>query len=96
MHHQIKIDVIHFNQIEAGTKTCELRFNDRDYEAGDTITLQETVHSAQAMRQGKPLEYTGREIKITVTHVLLNVEGLQPHWVILSFRKNHGNNTNSD
>lgn len=39
MHHDLKIEEQYFDRIADGTKTFEIRFNDRGYQTGDTVTL---------------------------------------------------------
>ena len=41
--HNLKIDDEFFREIESGKKTFEIRFNDRDYRAGDIITIQSNL-----------------------------------------------------
>lgn len=53
MEHKVKILPEYFERVLEGLKTFEIRNNDREYETGDTIILQEW-DSEQ--------EYTGREI----------------------------------
>lgn len=60
-HHEVKLEIFYFTQVELGYKTFEIRENDRDYQAGDKITLKEfcKTHSY----------YTGRSISFTVGYV---------------------------
>lgn len=37
MEHPLKIEQCYLDRLIGGTKTCELRYNDRDYQIGDTI-----------------------------------------------------------
>ncbi len=37
MKHQLKIKPEYYERIKDGSKTCEIRFNDRDYHRGDVI-----------------------------------------------------------
>lgn len=70
-----------------GAKTFEIRFNDRDFEVGDHLVLRETVYSGKQMRNGRPLEYTGRQIEVEVTHILFGpIYGLLEGWVIMSVK----------
>jgi len=93
--HELKTDSEVFQAVLDGCKTWEIRFNDRDFQEGDTLTLRETLHTGAEMKPrhdggfpgttspGKPLVYTGREMTTTVTHVLKGY-GLQSGWVGLS------------
>lgn len=84
MIHSLKTDPAVFQAVFDGSKTHEIRLNDRDFRVGDTLNLIETESSGDAMRNGLPLKYTGRAIERRVSHVL-NGYGLNPDWVILSF-----------
>lgn len=37
--HQLKIHLTHYERVKEGTKTFEVRFNDRQYQKGDQVTL---------------------------------------------------------
>lgn len=39
MHHEIKIDEPFYHAVAEGRKTFEIRYNDRGYNAGDTVEL---------------------------------------------------------
>jgi len=39
--HELKILPVHFDAVEDGVKTFELRLNDRDYKVGDVLWLKE-------------------------------------------------------
>jgi hypothetical protein len=70
-HHELKIDPHILGLIARGEKTCEIRYNDRDFQPGDTILLRETVHEGSDMHVRKlPLQYTGKELRVRVSHVL--------------------------
>jgi len=38
--HCLKVEPKHFEDLLLGNKTCEIRYNDRDYQVGDDIVLQ--------------------------------------------------------
>ena len=38
-HHDLKIEERYLEEVIAGRKTFEIRFNDRDYQVGDTVSL---------------------------------------------------------
>mgnify|MGYP003652085438 FL=1 len=87
MHHKLKTDSDPFYAVLLGEKTHEIRFNDKDYQVGDTLSLQLTEYTGEEMRNGKPLEYVFCEnISLKVTHVLKGY-GLKDGWVILSVKK---------
>lgn len=81
--HELKTDPAVFAAVLSGAKTHEIRANDRGFAVGDILLLRETVSTGEAMRAGALLEYTGREITRTVSHVLTGY-GLQDGWCILS------------
>lgn len=85
--HQLKTDPIPFQDVLDKDKTFEIRLNDRDFKVGDYLELLETKYSTEEMLMSKkPLEYTGRYIQATITHMLQNYQGLRDGWCILSFR----------
>ena len=54
MHHDLKLFTKYFQSVVDGKKRSEVRYNDRNYQVGDTITL----HEGQPGLSG--FEYTGR------------------------------------
>jgi hypothetical protein len=78
MEHKLKCWPEHYAAIDGGYKTVELRLNDRPYQRGDALLLQEW----------EPVEngYTGRELRVRVTHVLSGGPWLAPGYVALSIR----------
>lgn len=85
MEHLLKTDPAVFDDVAAGNKTFEIRFDDRGYQVGDTLRLRKTLHPGAAMRAGAPLVFTGDECVRVVTHILRGpLYGLAEGWVILS------------
>lgn len=70
-HHNVKINDHWYRLLSRGIKNYELRFDDRDYQTGDTIRMQA---SREWMHEDR-----------TIVHVLKNIDGLAPGWVVLSF-----------
>jgi len=71
-HHELKTNPDVFQLSFEGKKNYEIRWNDRNFQVGDTLTLKETAYSYKEMtdiEDPKPLVYTGRELKETVNHV---------------------------
>jgi ASC-1-like (ASCH) protein len=68
--HELKIKEAYYNRVADGTKKCEIRLNDRDFQTGDRIHFYIDG------------EMVGKEYLIT--HVLHFPEGLKDGWVVLS------------
>lgn len=83
--HKLKTDPLVFEEVVQGRKTHEVRYNDRNFQVGDTLLLEKTKYSSQEMLEGAPLEYTGATFTCAVTHVLSGY-GLQEGWVVLSIK----------
>lgn len=76
MKHEIKIAPQYFCRVEDGTKTFEVRNNDRGYQPGDIVVMKE-FDKTKLPKDAKTLSedelkvaYTGREIKKRVGYVL--------------------------
>jgi hypothetical protein len=86
--HSLKIWAEYFNAVASGQKTVELRNNDRSYAVGDTLILREWLPSTEEIMdtmQGKSADgTTGRECRVTVTHITRGDAWLQPGIVALS------------
>lgn len=85
--HELKSWPELFLPVLRGEKTAELRYNDRNYQVGDILHLREWEPDKQ--------DYTGRECKRRITHVLHGVghvgaiepyKGLHGKFVMLSLR----------
>ena len=89
---ELKCDKTHFWDVWTGAKTHEVRYNDRHYAVGDLLVLKETLYSYKSMEMDSetyPLQYTGREILVEVTHILRdNVisVALREDWCVLSIK----------
>lgn len=73
--HELKCDEDYFDAVVRGTKTFELRYNDRGYQAGDTVWLRETRH--------KGGWWTNRSARFTIGYILAT-PGLREGWVAFS------------
>lgn len=82
-HHELKTDPEVFQMTWDGKKGYEIRINDRDYQSGDSVILKETRLNGAAMRDGAPLEYTGRVIEAVINSVIKDY-GMHENWVILN------------
>ncbi|MPZ58466.1 MAG: DUF3850 domain-containing protein [Rhizobiales bacterium] len=67
--HSLKIWPQLFEQVLSGAMTCMLRRNDRGFEVGDELLLEEFRY-----RLG---EYTGRKCRVRVTHMWVGDEYVQ-------------------
>ena len=73
--HVLKCQQPFFEAVQSGEKSFELRYNDRGFQAGDTIRLREVTSSMSI--------WTGRECVRRITYVLSGW-GLRENWVALS------------
>lgn len=80
----LKIYKRFFEEHLSGVKNYELRFNDRNYQAGDLLILKEIEYDGT---------YTGRYIYLIILSILsweeLDVKGLQDGYVLLSTTQIH-------
>lgn len=74
--HHIKCWPDVFEEMRAGRKTAEFRYNDRDYQVGDTLLIREWDTATAA--------YTHREITRAITHVLQGGFGVPAGYAMLS------------
>lgn len=85
--HELKTDPDVFQAVWMEHKTYEIRFDDRDFEKADWLTLKETKYTGEEMMKGSPLIYTGREVDVVVMHKLKGMYGIKDGWCILSFHE---------
>lgn len=81
--HTLKCDPAAYEATVRCLKTFEIRKDDRGFEVGDLLHLQETKWSGIEMRAGAPLEYTTRNLTVRVTHKLTGY-GITDGWCCLS------------
>ena len=85
--HQLKTDPTPFRELWKRLKTCEVRnCAGRSFRVGDHLELCETEYSGEDMSVGSPLTYTGRMIKVLITHMQKGYD-LPEKIVVLSFRE---------
>lgn len=84
MIHYLKTEPIHFQAVLDGSKTVELRIDDRNFEVGDTLILLEHIYNSQGESH-----YSGAICVRMITHILRDPDErwLQPGVVALSVRK---------
>lgn len=83
MHRDLKCWPEYFQPICDGTKTVEVRLDDRGYQVGDVLRLHEWALTAAAPLAG---HYTGRTVDVVVTHILRDIPGLGHGFVAMSIR----------
>ena len=76
--HELKCWPEHYTPLAEGLKTAELRFNDRGYKAGDTLTLREYVPDTKI--------YTGQFVRRRIRHVA-DISAWAPGYVLLSLEE---------
>lgn len=81
--HVLKTDPEVFQATWDEEKPYEVRFDDRNFQVGDELLLVETVNSGEAMKDGAPVEFTGRCVLQDITHKLKGKYGLLPGWCVL-------------
>ena len=81
MEHELKVMPEYFRSIKDGTKTFELRNNDRDFRIGDTLRLREWNHG---------VEYTGQEVSRRVVYKLEGFGGLKACYCMLGLERTCG------
>lgn len=65
--HTLKCWPLYFSEILSGQKTFDLRYDDRGYQVGDRLQLQEYLRPMGDDRVGT---YTGRELTVDVSYIL--------------------------
>lgn len=79
MVHELKIKSEYFNKVLSGEKTFEIRFNDRGFNVGDILILNEFFEG----------EYTGKKINVKVIYLLSHKdfqEGIPDGYVVLGIK----------
>lgn len=91
--HDLKIQKNFYKDVITGRKTFEIRKNDRDFQVGDLLNLQEIDEDNQAQL------FTGEEVKMKITYITdfaqqngYVVLGIEP-WLDV---KKEGDNARSD
>lgn len=93
--HHLKTLPVYFDAVERGDKPFEVRFNDRDYQAGDILVLQCTredrldevdwdtaVLAETGQRRAK------RELRMRVTWILTGGKfGIEPDHVVMAIER---------
>jgi len=85
--HELKCWPPYFGALADGSKTFEVRHNDRGFQAGDSLLLREWDPRATPSTA-----YTGRELHCQVTYVLQGggpFVGLKAGYAVLALRITH-------
>lgn len=84
--HYLKTWPRYYERVLAREKTFEIRRNDRDYQTGDHLVLQEWRPAEIPGARGEPAgEYTGRAIGATVSYVYAG-PGVEDGYVVLGLK----------
>ena len=76
MVHSVKIEPQHYEAVKNGTKTFEIRKNDRDYRVNDYIALNEYDNE----------HYTGRSLLCKITYIISDERFCKEGFVTLAIR----------
>lgn len=77
-HHYLKCETEYFQAQEINIKNFEVRKNDRDYQSGDIVHLEETVNGVKTGRTLQPK---------TIVYILKGGQfGIDPDYCILQLR----------
>ena len=81
MKHELKMLPKFFEKVSDGTKTFEVRFNDRNFKVGDHLILREYENG----------EYTGNIVYKIITYILNHHEfdGLKENYVVLGIKNDY-------
>ena len=77
MVHQLKTKAEFFEEVASGVKTFEVRLNDRNFQVGDLLALNEI---------GKHGAHTGRHCMVEVTYVLTDKAYAKAGYAVLGIR----------
>jgi len=75
MKHELKIEQVYLDALLDGSKTFEVRYNDRGYNKGDVLQFY-----------GRDVDYEWKELFFEVTYVHSGV-GLKEFWVVLAVKQ---------
>lgn len=78
MLHELKIEPQYLQQIVSGKKTFEIRFNDRNYNVGDYLSLREYFPETGKIGDNY--------IIVLVTSICDDIRFVKPGYVVMSIR----------
>lgn len=76
--HHLKCWPEYFDAVYHNIKSFEVRRNDRNYQVGDILVLQEYDPDVD--------EYTGRETRLRATYILRNYESINPDYIVIAIK----------
>ena len=78
--HKLKVWSDYMDDLLNGKKTFELRFNDRNFQVGDILILEEYDKEKK--------EYLGKSLKVEVTYLLDNkvFDAIKDGFVVMSIK----------
>lgn len=79
-YHDLKILPEYFAAVKNGTKTFELRKDDREYRVDDMLLLS---------KWSPEFGYFGDMLMTRIVYILKNVHGLEPGYVVLGISSTH-------
>ena len=86
--HKLKIENKYHERTIDGSKLCEIRKNDRDYQVGDEIVFKTLWTSLDKPAEARfEDDYLIHETPYRITHVLHFPEGLKDGYVALSIEE---------
>lgn len=86
--HDLKCNILFYEDVESGQKPFEVRANDRDYKVGDHLWLREgDLHPVS--NADYDWRYTGKTCVKEVTYVLTNAMfyGVRKGYVVLGLKQ---------
>ena len=84
--HALKTWPHFFADVMAGRKPFEIRKNDRNYQEGDLLLLEEWMPDNES-RDPRAGAYTGRKFEVLVTSVLRGpILGIEKGWCVMGVR----------
>lgn len=83
--HRLKIFVKYADAIMSGSKTFEIRKNDRDYEVGDSIVFNVVADDCHSFQEAVGHPFNGATYRID--YILDDFEGLAQKYVALAISK---------
>lgn len=78
MVHKLKIEPEYFRQVISGKKTFEIRFNDRNYAVGDSLSLCEYFPVTG--------RFSGNSAFVAVTSICDDIRFVKPGYVVMSIK----------